>query len=165
MCAGIQIRLAGIMLFLGKTIHPRVQTDDGKLVRVHDKMLLITIFAVLFTFELKYLAIEWESLKGILWLENWIAEIYDARLRTCPWALPIFLVGKTPQCTDKYSKKIFSIAIFLPHVLRDRKRQISLPVGYKTTRPKTGDWERLWCHFRTPSLAKNRFLQHFLIFL
>ena len=70
MCAGIQIRLAGIMLFLGKTIHLRVQTDDGKLVRVHDKMLLVTIFAVLFTFELKYLAIEWESLKGILWLEN-----------------------------------------------------------------------------------------------
>ena len=49
MCAGIQIRLVGIMLFLGKTIQPRVQTNDGKLVRVHDKMLLVTIFAVLFT--------------------------------------------------------------------------------------------------------------------
>ena len=46
-----------------------------------------------------------------------------------------------------------------------QKRQISLPVWYKTARPKTGDWERLWRHFRTPSLAKNRFLRHLLNFL
>ena len=72
---------------------------------------------------------------------------------------------KSPQCTNKYSKKVFSIAIFLSHVLMYRKHQISLPVGYKTARPKTGDWERLWRQFRTPSLAKSRFLRRFLIFL
>ena len=57
----------------------------------------------------------------------------------------------------------FSIAIFLPRVLICQKRHISLPVGYKTPTPKTGDWERLWRQFRTPTLAKNRFLSHFLI--
>ena len=71
---------------------------------------------------------------------------------------------KSPQCTDKYSKKVFSIAIFLSRVLMYQKHQISLPVGYKTARPKTGDWERLWHQFRTPSLAKNRFLRRFLTF-
>ena len=45
-----------------------------------------------------------------------------------------------------------------------QKPQISLPVGYKTARPKSGDWERLWSHFRTSSFAKNRFLRHFLIY-
>ena len=70
---------------------------------------------------------------------------------------------KSPKCTDKYSKKIFSIAITLPSVLMYQKRQISLLVGYKTTRPKTGDWEWLWRHFRTSSFVKNRFLRHFLI--
>ena len=46
-----------------------------------------------------------------------------------------------------------------------QKHQISLPLGYKTARPKTGDWKRLWRQFRTPSLAKNRFLRrsYFLI--
>ena len=39
--------------------------------------------------------------------------------------------------------KIISIAIFLLRVLMYQKCQISLPVGYKTARPKTGDWERL----------------------
>ena len=50
---------------------------------------------------------------------------------------------KSPQCADKCSKNIFSVAIFLPRVLMCQKRQISLPVGYKTATPKTGDWERL----------------------
>ena len=71
---------------------------------------------------------------------------------------------KSPQCTGKYSNKVFSIAIFLPRVLMYQKHQISLPVGYKTATPKTGDWERLWRQFRSPSLAKNRFLRRFLIF-
>ena len=31
-----------------------------------------------------------------------------------------------------------------------QKRQISLPVGYKTATPNTGDWERLRRQFRTP---------------
>ena len=48
---------------------------------------------------------------------------------------------KSPQCTDKNEKKNYSIAIFLPRVLIDQKREISLPVGYKTAKPKTGDWE------------------------
>ena len=56
---------------------------------------------------------------------------------------------------------IAKIAIFLPRVLMNQKRQISLPVGYKTARPKTGHWEWLWRHFRTSSFAKNRFLGHF----
>ena len=50
---------------------------------------------------------------------------------------------KSPQCTDMYSKEKFSIEILLSSVLMYQKRQISLPVGYKTARPKTGDWERL----------------------
>ena len=68
---------------------------------------------------------------------------------------------KSPQCADKFSKNNFLIAIFLLRVLMCQKRQISLPVGYKTPTPKTGDWEQLWRQFRTPSLAKNRFLSLF----
>ena len=71
---------------------------------------------------------------------------------------------KSPQCADKCSKKVFSIAIFPFCVLMYQKHQISLPVGHKTARPKTGDWERLWRQFRTPSLAKNIFLRRFIIF-
>ena len=41
---------------------------------------------------------------------------------------------------DMYSKEKFPIAIFLPRVLMYQKRQISLPVGYKTARSKTGTW-------------------------
>ena len=52
-----------------------------------------------------------------------------------------YLSIKSPQCTVKY--RIFLIAIFLPRMLMYQKRQISLPVGYKTARPKTADWERL----------------------
>ena len=40
-----------------------------------------------------------------------------------------------------HSKTNFSIAIFLVSVLMYQKYQISLPVEYKTARPKTGDWE------------------------
>ena len=64
---------------------------------------------------------------------------------------------KSPQCADKCSKNVFNIAIFLSHVLMYQKHQISLPVRYKTARPKTGDWERLWRQFRTPSLAGQNF--------
>ena len=45
------------------------------------------------------------------------------------------------QCFDKESKKIFSIAIFLPRVLTRQKREILLPVSYKTALAKTEDWE------------------------
>ena len=48
---------------------------------------------------------------------------------------------KFPQCTEKISKTNFSIAIFFASVFMYQKRQISLPVGYKTARPKPGDWE------------------------
>ena len=46
-------------------------------------------------------------------------------------------------------------------VLLYQKLEISLPVGYRTARPKTGDWEWLWCHFRIWSFGENRFLLHF----
>ena len=48
---------------------------------------------------------------------------------------------KFPQCTVKNSKTNISIAIFLAGVFMYQKCQISLPVVYKTARPKTGDWE------------------------
>ena len=67
-----------------------------------------------------------------------------------------------PNVLKSMAKKKFWIAIFLPRVFMYQKRQISLPVAFKTARPKPGDWERLWYHFRTPSFAKNRFLRHFL---
>ena len=40
------------------------------------------------------------------------------------------------------AKKIFD-SDFPSRVLMCQRRQISLPVGYKTATPKTGDWERL----------------------
>ena len=60
----------------------------------------------------------------------------------------------------RIAKKIL-IAIFLPRVLMYQALQIS--VGYRTMRPKTGDWELLLHHFRTLSFEENRFLSHFLI--
>ena len=83
----------------------------------------------------------------------------------CIWQI-FFLFAlkiKSPQCTGNgmYSKEKFLIANFLPRVLIYQKREISLPVGYKTKRPKTGDWEWLWRHFRTSRFAKNRFLLSF----
>ena len=80
----------------------------------------------------------------------------------CIWQIFFICSIKSPQCADKCRKKVFSIAIFLSRVLMYQKHQISLPVGY---RPKTGDWERLWRQFRTPRLAKNRFLRPFSYFL
>ena len=57
------------------------------------------------------------------------------------WQIFFYLLDhKSPRCTDMYSKEKFSIAIFLPRVLMYQKRQISLSVGYKTARPKTGHW-------------------------
>ena len=44
-----------------------------------------------------------------------------------------------------------------------QKRQILLRLGYKTVWPETGDWERLWRHFRISSFAKIRFLRHYFI--
>ena len=45
--------------------------------------------------------------------------------------------------TSIAKKVFFSIAIFLSRVLMHQKHQISLPVGYKIARRKTGDWECL----------------------
>ena len=50
---------------------------------------------------------------------------------------------KYPNVLISVTKKFFSIAIFLSRVLMYQKHQISLPVGYKTARQKTGGWERL----------------------
>ena len=52
---------------------------------------------------------------------------------------------KSPQCTDKYSKKMFDSEFW-------RTKNVKfhwLPVGCKTTWPKPGDWEWLWRHFRS----------------
>ena len=48
-----------------------------------------------------------------------------------------------PNVLVSVAKKKISMPIFLPRVLMCQKRQISLPVGYKTATPKIGDWERL----------------------
>ena len=79
------------------------------------------------------------------------AQIQTTLLGFCALAFKVYtymtyffyLLDQIPQGTDKYSKKVFSVAIFLSRVLMYQKHQISLPVGYKTARPKTGDWERL----------------------
>ena len=55
----------------------------------------------------------------------------------------IFARLNPPYVLINVAKIFFSIAVFLPRVLMCQKRQISLPVRYKTARPKTGDWERL----------------------
>ena len=81
---------------------------------------------------------------------------------------------KSPQCTDKYSKKVFSIAIFLFRVLMYQKHQISLPVGYKTetknrglgtiatsiedSKPRKKQSSPTFSHF----LINNALLYHFL---
>ena len=67
------------------------------------------------------------------------------------------------QCFDKESKKNVSIAIFLPRVLTCQKREILLPVSYKTALAKTEDWEWLWRHFRTFYFAAGKLPGHFLI--
>ena len=54
----------------------------------------------------------------------------------CIWQIFFICSIKSPQSADKCSKKKLSIAIFLPRVLMCQKRQISLPVGYKTATPK-----------------------------
>ena len=38
-------------------------------------------------------------------------------------------------------RHLLEILLNALHVLMHQKRQISLPVGYKTARPKTGHWE------------------------
>ena len=80
------------------------------------------------------------------WRENTLARKMERRQRNshsevtvsylikslkCIWQIFFICSIKFPQCADKCSKTIFSIAIFLPHVLMCPKRQISLPVGYK----------------------------------
>ena len=52
------------------------------------------------------------------------------------------------------AKKI-SKAVFIPRVLIYQTREIWLPMGYKTARPKTGDWGWLWPNFSTSSFAKK----------
>ena len=71
-------------------------------------------------------------------------------MRVCLGALKVYMTDfllfarlNLPNVLISVAKFFFSITIFLPRVLMCQKRQISLPVGYKTTTPKTGDWERL----------------------
>ena len=93
----------------------------------------------------------------------WVSELTLTFLK-CIWHWDFFICSiKSPQCADKLVNFFFD-SDFLPRVLMCQKHQISLPVGYKTARPKTRDWERLWRQFRAPSFAKNIFLRRFLIF-
>ena len=55
----------------------------------------------------------------------------------CIWQTIFTCSIKSPQCTDKYSQKIFSIVIFLPRVLMYQKRQISLPVPTRVQNHET----------------------------
>ena len=92
----------------------------------------------------------------------------------CIWQIFFICLIKSPQCTDKYSKKVFSIAIFLFRVLMYQKHQISLPVGYKTetknrglgtiatsiedSKPRKKQSSPTFSHF----LINNALLYHFL---
>ena len=70
---------------------------------------------------------------------------------------------KSPQC-NRIAKKI--VDSNFPSQCFDvlyHKLEISHPVGYKTMRPKTGDWEWLWCHFRIWSFREDRFLHFYTI--
>ena len=67
-------------------------------------------------------------------MHSFILSVYDRFFLFARLNLPNELISV---------EKKFSIAIFLPRVLMRQKRQISLPAGYKTATPKTGDWERL----------------------
>ena len=68
-----------------------------------------------------------------------------------------------PQSTDKYSKNkknyVSSPCFDVP------KMENFASSGVQTTKPKTGNLEWSWRHFRAFSCAKNRVLSHFLIFL
>ena len=64
-------------------------------------------------------------------LDTVILSVYDRFFLFARLNLPNVLIS--------IAKHFFS----LPRVLMYQKRQISLPVGYKTATPKTGDWERL----------------------
>ena len=99
--------------------------------------------------------------KSLVWLHFTSSQVTDYTLK-CIWQIFLFARSDLPNVLISIAKKIFD-SDFPSPVLMYQKRQISLPVGYKTARPKTGDWERFWRHFRTPGLAKNRFLSHFLI--
>ena len=76
---------------------------------------------------------------------------------------------KSPQCTDKCSKKNFSIAIFLPRVLMCQKRQISLlvEVKYKTAIQNRAIKNRrlgtIVASIQDSKPRENRFVSHFLI--
>ena len=50
---------------------------------------------------------------------------------------------KSPQCADKCSKKVFFHGDFPFPCFDVPKASNFTSGGYKTVRPKTGDWERL----------------------
>ena len=64
-------------------------------------------------------------------------------MRVCLGALKVYMTDfllfarlNLPNVLISVAKFFFSITIFLPRVLMCQKRQISLPVGYKTATPK-----------------------------
>ena len=79
----------------------------------------------------------------------------SCQLLKCIWQIFFVCLIKSPQCTDKYSKKRFSFPVFWC------TKSIKFHFWWGT---KPRDQKRLWRQFRTLSLAKNRFLQRFLIF-
>ena len=80
------------------------------------------------------------------------------------WQIFYFL-SKISTMYWKYSKKTHLIQFFIPmfRCICTKNVIFHFQWGYKTVKPKRGDWEWLWCHFRTFTFAENRFLSHFLI--
>ena len=78
------------------------------------------------------------------------------------WHIFFICSTKSPQCTDKYSKKNFD-SDFPSPCFDVPKASNFTSGGVQNTRPKPGDWERLWRHFRAPSFAKKDFSVIFLL--
>ena len=77
-----------------------------------------------------------------------------------------FLSVKSPQCTESIAKKKTFDKIFPPRVLMSQKCEISLSVGYKTVKPKRGDWEWKFHVFGTSKHGEEKsLLDIFLLYL
>ena len=75
----------------------------------------------------------------------------------CIWQIFLFAQLNLLNVLISISKKFFDSNF--PSLCFDVPKASNVT----SARPKTGDWEWLWRHFRTSSFTKNRFLSHFLI--
>ena len=75
-------------------------------------------------------------------MDHYHQPLYTNTLKVYMTEFFLFARLNLPNVLISVAKKIL-ITIFLPRVLMCQKRQISLPVGYKTATPKAGDWKRL----------------------